>query len=420
MRQPADGPLQFGVDRLLADPALWRAWTRVGLVTNDAARLAQAPAQRSRVALRGAGVPIVRLFGPEHGLGATADDGAAVHDGVDAVTTLPVVSLYGTRMRPTRAQLTDLDIVLFDIPDVGARFYTYAWTLWHLVHACGEARVPLMVLDRPNPLGGVIASAEGPMLQPDCRSFIGEDDIPVRHSLTLGELARLWQREHVPELELHVMTCRGYDATGAWPATGCRWVATSPAMPSFTSAIWYPGTCLFEATNLSVGRGTATPFAQVGAPWLDSGRLIDALTPHLARDAARCPPLRVRPCRFTPAQGPHAQEACHGVRFELAAADDRDLAEVVARSVRPVAWGLTLLAEVMATHPESFAWARYPTAANPQGEDHLARLIGDARVATALQAASVVGGPSLGASATGWTSAPGWAERTAPVLLYPR
>jgi hypothetical protein len=108
------------------------------------------------------------------------------------------------------------------------------------------------------------------------------------------------------------------------------------------------------------------------------------------------------------------------VRFELAVADDRDLAEVVARSVRPVAWGLTLLAEVMATHPESFAWARYPTAANPQGEDHLARLIGDARVATALQAASVVGGPSLGASATGWTSAPAWAERTAPVLLYPR
>ena len=416
MSQLPDRPLQFGVDRLLADPVRWRAWKRVGLVTNDAARLAHDPARRSRVALRAAGVPLVRLFGPEHGLGATADDGATVPDGVDAATGLPVVSLYGERMRPVREQLADLDVVLFDIPDVGARFYTYAWTLWHLVHACADACVPLVVLDRPNPLGGVIESAEGPMLQRDCRSFIGEDDIPVRHSLTLGELATLWQREHVPNVTLEVIACSGYDVTSAWPATRYRWVPTSPAMPSFTSAIWYPGTCLFEATNLSVGRGTATPFCMIGAPWLDSGTLADALQMSAPHHGG----VRVTPCQFIPAHGVHANVVCHGVHFGLTVRDDRQLAEVVARSFRPVAWGLTLLANVVATHPEAFRWSRYPTAANPGGDDHLARLIGDQRVCAALPTASAHGAQRLDQLITTWTSAAQWAERTAPVLLYPR
>ena len=190
--------LRFGVDRLCAEPtrlqALWRAhpnaqpttMRRVGLVTNDAARLATDPSRRSREALLAAGVPLVRLFGPEHGLQATAADGAPVRDDVDAVTGLPVVSLYGERMRPTADSLRDLDAVLFDIPDVGARFYTYTWTLYHVMVACAEAGVPLVVLDRPNPLGGALSQAEGPVLRDECRSFVGEDAIPVRHALTLG------------------------------------------------------------------------------------------------------------------------------------------------------------------------------------------------------------------------------------------
>jgi uncharacterized protein YbbC (DUF1343 family) len=265
--------VRFGVDVLIGQPSRWGNWHRVGLVTNDAARCATDPTRRSRVALLEAGVPLHRLFGPEHGLGAVAEDGAAVAHGKDALTGLPVVSLYGEQLWPSGEQLADLDVVLFDIPDVGARFYTYAWTLFHLLHACAAVGVPLVVLDRPNPLGGVLEAAEGPLLEEACRSFIGNDIIPVRHALTLGELARLWQAERVPSVSLDVIACEGWAATRGWPATGCAWVPTSPAMPHFDSAVWYPGTCLFEATNVSVARGTDAPFACIGAPWLDAAAL---------------------------------------------------------------------------------------------------------------------------------------------------
>ncbi len=402
-------PPRFGVDVLLSTPGRGRAWQRVALVTNDAARRSAAADTRSRVALQKAGLPLVRLFGPEHGLGATAADGASVPDGIDPLTGLPVVSLYGARMRPTAAHLTDLDTVLFDIPDVGARFYTYAWTLWHVLHACADAGVLLIVLDRPNPLGGVLSAAEGPLLSPACRSFIGEDDIPVRHSLTLGELARLWQREHCPAVRLEVIACEGWTPSLAWPATALPWVPTSPAMPSFDSAMWYPGTCLFEATNVSVGRGTDSPFAVIGAPWMDGERLAAAVD---------IPGVRCTPVPFTPGEGPHRGEPCAGVQLSLAAsaADPLALAEFVARELRPVSLGLQLLHAVREHHPYDFAWASYPTAANPSGQQHLARLIGRTDVAEAITALS----PTPRVSTTEWTRVADWPERVRPVLLYDR
>jgi uncharacterized protein YbbC (DUF1343 family) len=403
---PVPEHLRFGVDVLLGHRERWRRWTRVALVTNDAARLAAAPAARSREALAAAGLPLVRLFGPEHGLGAAAADGAAVADAVDPCTGLPVVSLYGSRMRPTPAQLADLDAVLFDIPDVGARFYTYAWTLWHVLHACADAAVPLVVLDRPNPLGGDLSSAEGPLLDAACRSFIGEDDIPVRHSLTIGELGRLWQREHCPHAVLDVIPCDGWDPTRAWPATGLPWIPTSPAMPSFESVMWYPGTCLFEATNVSVGRGTDVPFVTIGAPWLQARAVADAL---------RAPGVRATPHTLVPGSGPHAGERCAGIRLTIDPATSP--ADFVARALRPVAVGLQLLAAVMALHPRDFAWMPYPTAANPSGENHLARLIGRVDCADQLAALSPARrAPTLAA----WTGVPGWSERVGPVLVYER
>lgn len=400
--------LRFGVDALITQPSRWARWRRVGLITNDAARCAVDPAWRSRTALLQAGVPVVRLFGPEHGLSATADDGAAVSDGRDSITQLPVVSLYGEQMRPPREQIADLDVVLFDIPDVGARFYTYAWTLYHLLHACADAGVPVVVLDRPNPLGGVLAAAEGPMLEASCQSFLGGDRIPVRHSLTLGELARLWQRERVPSVALDVIACEGWDPTRAWPATGCAWVPTSPAMPAFESAVWYPGTCLFEATNVSVARGAEAPFAQCGAPWLN---------PIALSEVVAAPGVELTPCHFTPRSGPHTGVHCAGVRLSLAPSQDQ--AHDIATTLRPVALGLTLLAAVIAQHPHAFQWARYPTAANPEGRDHLARLIGRSDIGPALVQAGQAG-DSLAESIAQWTKAEEWAARVRPVLLYPR
>lgn len=392
-------PVSFGVDRLIADPSLLVGAPRVGLVTNDAARLASDAGRHARTALIAAGVPVVRLFGPEHGLTAAAEDGAAVADGTDALTRLPVVSLYGERMRPAAESLTDLDAVLFDVPDVGVRFYTYTWTLYHMVAACAQTGTRVVVLDRPNPLGGDLQSAAGPVLDLACRSFIGEDAIPIRHQLTLGELAGLWQREQFPKVRLDVIACDGWTRAMRWPDTLLPWVPTSPAMPSFESAQLYSGICLFEATNLSVGRGTDAPFQQVGAPWLDAGAVL--------ADLARRVPKGVEfsETAFIPVTGPYAGEECRGIRITV----------TWAGALRPVALGLLLMAAVASTHRLRFQWARYPTAANPSGEGHFERLIGRRDIRRVFdKTPQDIDAEQVRA----WTEVGDWVERVEPALLY--
>ncbi len=390
--------VRFGADALVASPSLLGSTRRVGLVTNDAARLAHDPTQHTRRALQLAGVPLVRLFSPEHGLAATAADGAAVADGMDALTGCPVVSLYGERLRPEASSLEDLSCVLFDVPDVGARFYTYTWTLYHMLAACADAGVPLVVLDRPNPLGGDVGMAEGPLLDPVCRSFVGEDRIPIRHQATLGELARLWQRERFPAAILTVIPCTGWSRTMRWPETGCPWIPTSPSMPSYASAVWYPGICLFEGTNLSVGRGTDAPFQQLGAPWLSADAVCETLA-TVPLDG-----VTLEPITFTPTLPPYDGVRCHGIRLHGDPA-----------TVRPVAVALQLLTAVRIAHPASWAWARYPTAANPSGEGHLDRLVGRQEIAPAILTAS---GPLDPHQIAQWTAVGDWGERLAAVALY--
>jgi uncharacterized protein YbbC (DUF1343 family) len=393
--------VRFGVDRVASAPTLLPAATRVGLVTNDAARLAGDAAVHGRLALRAAGLPLVRLFAPEHGLTAVGEDGAPMRDGTDPLTGLPVVSLYGERFAPPDATLDDLDLLLFDIPDVGARFYTYAWTLSHVMESCARLGLPLVVLDRPNPSGGMLDGAEGPMLDEEhCGSFIGRWSIPVRHALTLGELARYWAATRLPALRLTVIACDGWHRSDLWPSLALPWVPPSPAMPSFEGALLYPGTCLFEGTTLSVGRGTAFPFQGIAAPWLDPDRLVDAVGDLGGRAGVRFVAGHV-----TPAMAPYKDEACALLRIVVTDPDQ----------LRPVALALTLMAAAFRTFPESCTWAPYPTAANPSGGDHFVRLVG--RRAIAQRLAETVT-PVTPQEIAHWTDTGPWQRSVRGVLLY--
>lgn len=391
--------IAFGVDRLAADPRLLGNVRRVGLLTNDAARLAADAQRPGRTALLDAGVPLVRLFSPEHGLSVRAPDGSAVSDGVDQITGMPVISLYGASMAPPADALADLDCLLFDVPDVGARFYTYNWTLSYAIDACAVARIPLFVLDRPNPLGGQLEHAEGPIVEARHFSFVGRHPIPIRHSLTLGELGRLWRAERSPSASVQVIACEGWKRTQMWPETGLPYVATSPAISNFDAALFYPGLCLFEGTNLSVARGTTLSFQAVGAPWLDTEQVIARF-----RDR-ELPAVEPETTEFTPAIGPHKGVACRGVWIKTS-----DVPKF-----RPVLCGLALLADIIAVHRSQFEWALYRTVANPQGRDHFERIVGRAAIREELDAAAdTVSNETL----RSWTATAGWPERWRAVQQY--
>jgi uncharacterized protein YbbC (DUF1343 family) len=393
--------IRFGIDTLLTERLATLAGRRVGLVTNDAATTAAVPRPLTptRLALQQAGVNLVALFSPEHGLGAAAEDGATVGDATDPLTRLPVYSLYGATYRPTPAMLAGLDLLLYDIPDIGVRFYTYIWTLSHVLEACAEEGLPLWVLDRPNPLSGNLALAEGPMLdEHNLASFVGRWSMPIRHSLTVGELARLWNAERNLGVDLTVVPTSGWRRSHLWDATGLPFVPTSPAMPSAETVLVYPGACLFEGTNLSEGRGTAAPFRQVGAPWLDGHQVAAAFNEF------GLPGVVARGVQFTPAASKFTGELCHGVMLH----------PLDANAFRPVTAGLHLIVAILRRHEIRFAWLPYPTAAAGAGHGHFDRLIGDLRMRARLATLPADGAGQIAA----WTATPGWAERARPHLLY--
>ncbi len=399
--------IRLGVDRVLRDPgafpALFRPGGRVGLVTSDGAppgsgtTRGRSSPPSTRLALQTAGVPLARLFAPEHGLSAAAADGEGIGDGLDAQTGLTVVSLYGARFSPDPTALADLDLVLFDLQDVGARFYTFLWTLSHLMERCSEVGIPLWVLDRPNPLGGEEESVEGPLpdpLAPD--SLLCRWPIPVRHSLTLGEMARLLRAERGLDLDLEVVAMEGWRREHHWPGTGLPFHPPSPGIPAYESALLYPGLALLEATNVGEGRGTPLAFRWLGAAWMDPGRLADALLEEAP------PGILARPLCL---RLPGTRDPVPGVALEV----------TEPRLVRPVALGLRLLALLGTLFPSDFAWGPYPTTANPAGEGHLARLLGRAPLVEALEGdPGSVDGPLI----RSWTEAPGWWRRAGPHLLY--
>ncbi len=266
--------VRTGIEVLRRDEFKPLRGLRVGLLTNPSG-VDSTLISTVAILRREPDVRLAALFAPEHGVFAAAPDAERIPSTVDARTGLTVHSLYGEHFRPTRAMLADLDVVVCDLQDIGARFYTYLWTISHVLQALGEYGVPVLILDRPNPLGDTVA---GPLLRPDCASFVGRYPIPIRHGMTLGELATLINATWNPQpADLTVIPCDGWGRSMTWEQTGLPFVPPSPAMPHLSTARQYPGACLIEGTTLSEGRGTALPFEIVGAPGIDGDRLADHL-----------------------------------------------------------------------------------------------------------------------------------------------
>lgn len=293
-----------GIDVLERDNFKPLAGLRIGLVTNHTGR-DRAGLQTIDVLHKAPGVKLVALFSPEHGIRGLADEKVA--DSKDEATGLPIYSLYGEQRRPKPEQLRDLDALVYDIQDVGARFYTYISTLGYILEEAAKAKLPVFVLDRPNPIGGV--DVEGPLADSDKLSFTAYSTIPTRHGLTIGELAQLFNRQRNIGADLRVIKMEGWRRWMWFDETNQTWINPSPNMRSLTEATLYPGVGLLETTNVSVGRGTDTPFELVGAPWIEAGKLTDYL------NQKGIPGVRFVPVRFTPNASVFKDQQCGGVNI---------------------------------------------------------------------------------------------------------
>jgi uncharacterized protein YbbC (DUF1343 family)/CubicO group peptidase (beta-lactamase class C family) len=292
---------------------------RIGVITNHTG-IDASGRSTLQLLLKAPGVKVGAIFSPEHGLSGQLDEKVA--SGKDPATGLHVYSLYGKVTRPTAEMLRGLDALVYDIQDVGARFYTYITTMAYAMEAAAGAGLDFYVLDRPDPI--TAAMVQGPVLAPDLKSYIGYFPLPVRYGMTVGELAQLFNKERAIGAKLHVVRMQGY-RRGAWfDQTGLRWVNPSPNLRSLTQAILYPGVGMIESANVSVGRGTATPFEVIGAPWIDGDRLARYLS------GRRLPGIGFEAVNYTPAARPYAHQRCGGVRFKVT---DRNALDVAALGV---------------------------------------------------------------------------------------
>jgi uncharacterized protein YbbC (DUF1343 family) len=359
--------VRSGLDRILNERHDLLEGRRVGLVTHAGAMTCDVTPAVD--ALRQV-YTLAALFGPEHGITGHMANGARISSETDARTGLPVYSLYGETRKPTAEMLKGVDVLVVDMQDVGVRFYTYTWTMSYVLEAAAEHGVPVVVLDRPNPIGGHLC--EGPMIEPGYESFVGRYLVPLRHGLTVGELALLFNRERGLNVDLTVVEMEGWARSMWFDETGLPWVAPSPAMPKLDTAIVYPGTCLMEGTNVSEGRGTATPFECIGAPWVDGYRLASVL------NDLSLPGVRFRAVFFTPWSSKHAGETCQGV-----------FVHVVDRQVlRPLRMGLHVLSALRSLWPDAFRWRGSSWEGRPA---HFDLLVGNSWVREQIDAGRAVG-----------------------------
>ena len=334
MTHPSE-PLATGLDLVLREPPARLLSSRAfGLlsnqasVTSDFAHAADALHERFPEQL-------TTLFGPQHGLWSTEQDNM-IETGHGKYRSMTVHSLYSETRTPTAEMLRGLDLLVVDLQDVGTRVYTYIWTLTHCMEACAAAGVEVMVLDRPNPLGGEVA--EGALLEPDFTSFVGRAEIPMRHGLTIGELARHCNEALEIHCELHIVKMRNWQRSMLWQDTGRAWVPPSPNLPRMDGVLVYPGQVLLEGTNVSEGRGTTTPFEQFGAPWIDARQLRDAL-PEI-------PGAQLRTITFEPTFQKWQGQPCQGLFVHI----------TDARTFRSYETTLRIMRELRRLYGDQFAW----------------------------------------------------------------
>jgi uncharacterized protein YbbC (DUF1343 family) len=328
-----------GLEVLLRDSAHLVRGRRVGFLTNQTAVTS---AGRSGIDLLHASpdVNLVALYGPEHGLRGGVEGGVKIESGIDAATGVPVFSLYGATQRPTPEMLRGVEVLLFDMQDIGARPYTFVWTMAMAMEAAAAQHIPFVVLDRPNPITGRM---EGPLMELEMRNvaqpITGYFPVPLRHGMTVGEIARYINAEYRIGAELSIVPADGWQADAWYDETGLPWINPSPNIRSLEAALSYSGLVLLEATNLTVGRGTDAPFSYVGAPWLDPGRLLQRLAAYelegVVLDTVRLVPEGEG---WVPFRG----EQVRAVRIRIT---DRD-------AYQPVWLALLLVTEIRRQHPE--------------------------------------------------------------------
>ena len=329
-----------GLTRLLASRRL--EGLRVGLVCNPAS-VDAAIAHASDLVFGAPGVTLAALFGPQHGFRADLQDNMIESPHAsDAIRRVPVYSLYSETREPTAEMLRGLDVLVVDLQDVGARIYTFVYTMANCLRAAARHGVPVVVCDRPNPIGG--AAVEGPMLEPGYESFVGLFPIPMRHGMTIGELAALFNTYFGIRADLQVVEMEGWSRGMYFDETGLPWVIPSPNMPTLDTAIVYPGAVLFEGTQLSEGRGTTRPFELLGAPWIDAERFCANL------NVLELSGVHFRPVIFEPTFHKHAREACGGCQIHVTRRE----------AFLPVLASVAVMAEFHRADPGRFAWRLPP------------------------------------------------------------
>ncbi|QKY69993.1 exo-beta-N-acetylmuramidase NamZ domain-containing protein [Lentibacillus sp. CBA3610] len=329
--------MKLGNENLFTEPynSLLRG-ARVGIVTNYTGL--NSSFERTIDRLIDEGVNVTKLFAPEHGFYGVGQAGESVSDEVDPKTGIEIISLYGKNKQMAKHLLRDIDTLILEIQDVGVRFYTYISTMFHVMKTAGNAGVPLVILDRPNPLGGTLV--EGAGVENRYRSFVGQYDLPIRHGMTIGELAVLYKHENDLDADLHIVKVEGWDREWLFSNTDLNWVPPSQNIPNFTTSLIYPGTAFIEGTNLSEGRGTTMPFRWIGALWINGEKWADVL------NELDLPGVTFRPVMFKPALSKYEGAVIEGVEVHVTDSD----------CFIPTATGLHIIDQTWHLYPDQFEW----------------------------------------------------------------